>query len=126
MQCASIWHPASNAVQNPKNGPNEKGNRTRSRVDDMVNVRGVNVYPSAVEAVVRRFEEVVEYRATVMNNGALCELSLEIELAPGSVSLDERIAGALRDALGLTVPVRIVGAGALPRFEMKARRFVVT
>jgi phenylacetate-CoA ligase len=96
-----------------------------SRVDDMVNVRGVNVYPSAVEAVVRRFEEVVEYRATVMNKGALCELSLEIELAPGSVSLDERIGGALRDALGLTVPVRIVGAGALPRFEMKARRFVV-
>jgi phenylacetate-CoA ligase len=91
----------------------------------MVNVRGVNVYPSAVEAVVRRFEEVVEYRATVINKGALCELSLEIELVPGSVSLDERLGGALRDALGLTVPVRIVGAGALPRFEMKARRFVV-
>jgi len=97
-----------------------------SRVDDMVNVRGVNVYPSAVEAVVRRFDEVVEYRATVMNKGALCELSIEIELVPGSVPLDERIGGALRDALGLTVPVRIVGAGALPRFEMKARRFVVT
>ena len=36
-----------------------------SRVDDMVNVRGVNVYPSAVEAIVRRFDEVAEYRATV-------------------------------------------------------------
>ena len=31
MQCASIWQPASNAVQNPRNGPNEKGNRMRSR-----------------------------------------------------------------------------------------------
>jgi phenylacetate-CoA ligase len=96
-----------------------------SRVDDMVNVRGVNVYPSAVEAVVRSFEEVVEYRATVINKGALRELSLEIELVSGSVPLEQRIAGALRDALGLTVPVRTVEAGALPRFEMKARRFVV-
>ena len=96
-----------------------------SRVDDMVNVRGVNVYPSAVEAVVRRFDEVVEYRATVVTKGALCELSLEIELAPGSVSLDERIGGALRDALGLTVAVRTVDAGVLPRFDMKATRFVI-
>jgi phenylacetate-CoA ligase len=96
-----------------------------SRVDDMVNVRGVNVYPSAVEAVIRRFDEVVEYRATVATKGALCELSIEIELAPGSVSVEERIGSALRDALGLTVPVRLVGTGVLPRFEMKARRFVV-
>ena len=46
----------------------------------MVNVRGVNVYPSAVEAVVRRFPEVGEYRATVTANGALRELSIEIEM----------------------------------------------
>jgi phenylacetate-CoA ligase len=96
-----------------------------TRADDMVNVRGVNVYPSAVEAVVRGFDDVVEYRATVMNTGALCELSLEIELAPGSAPLDERIGSALRDALGLTIPVRIVDPGVLPRFEMKARRFVI-
>lgn len=96
-----------------------------SRVDDMVNVRGVNVYPSAVEAVVRRFDEVVEYRATMATRGVLCELSLEIELAPGCASIDGQIGTALRDALGLTVPVRVVGAGVLPRFEMKARRFVI-
>ena len=48
----------------------------------MVSVRGVNVYPSAVEAIVRRFAEVAEYRATVAANGSLRELSLEIELAP--------------------------------------------
>jgi phenylacetate-CoA ligase len=96
-----------------------------SRVDDMVNVRGVNVYPSAVEAVVGRFLEVVEYRATVATKGSLRELSLEIEVATGSSSIDQRIGVAMRDALGLTVPVHVVGAGVLPRFEMKARRFVV-
>jgi phenylacetate-CoA ligase len=96
-----------------------------ARVDDMVNIRGVNVYPSAVEAVVRRFEEVAEYRATVAANGALRDLSIEIELVPGSPSPGERIGGALRDALGLAVPVRVVDTGILPRFEMKARRFVM-
>lgn len=96
-----------------------------SRVDDMVNVRGVNVYPSAVEAVVRRFDEVVEYRATVATNGALRELSIEIELLPGVKTIDDRISAAMRETLGLTVPVRVVEAGTLPRFEMKARRFVV-
>jgi phenylacetate-CoA ligase len=96
-----------------------------SRVDDMLNIRGVNVYPSAVEDVVRRFKGVVEYRATIATKSALRELSLEIELAPESPSIDEQIRGALRDALGLTVHVRVVGAGVLPRFEMKAQRFVI-
>ena len=49
----------------------------------MVSVRGVNVYPSAVESVVRRFGEVAEYRATVAAHGSLRELSVEIELMAG-------------------------------------------
>jgi phenylacetate-CoA ligase len=99
-----------------------------ARVDDMVNVRGVNVYPSAVEAVVRRFAAVCEYRATVANTGALRELSLEIEVSPGTdgaATVAPRLSAALRESLGLTVPLRIVDPGTLPRFEMKARRFVV-
>jgi phenylacetate-CoA ligase len=98
-----------------------------SRADDMVNVRGVNVYPSAVEAVVRRFPEVREYRATVTANGALRELSIEIEMGGADSGADAaaRIAAALRESLGLTVPLRVVDAGSLPRFELKARRFVI-
>jgi phenylacetate-CoA ligase len=99
-----------------------------ARADDMVNVRGVNVYPSAVEAVIRGFDQVAEYRATVAASGALRELALEIELAPGvdgSGALSERLGAALRAALGLTVPIRLVESGALPRFELKARRFVI-
>ena len=99
-----------------------------ARADDMVNVRGVNVYPSSVEAVVRRFAEVGEYRATVAAAGSLRELSLEIEIVPGAGDRTEvaaRVASALRESLGLTVPLRIVDANALPRFEMKARRFVI-
>ena len=99
-----------------------------SRVDDMVSVRGVNVYPSAVEAVVRRFEEVAEYRATIATHGALRELSIEIELmpeVPRTSPVAGRIRSAFREAFGLTVPLRVVEPGILPRFEMKARRFIV-
>jgi phenylacetate-CoA ligase len=99
-----------------------------SRVDDMVNVRGVNVYPSAIESVVSRFNQVAEYRAIVATTGALRELSVEIEpsdSAHGASDIGSRIAAALRESLGLNVPVRVVDANTLPRFEMKARRFVI-
>ena len=98
-----------------------------SRADDMVCVRGVNVYPTAVEAVVRRFAEVVEYRSTISTTDALSNLAIEIELDPaaGSSGVAARVAQALRESMGLTVPVRVVATNTLPRFEMKARRFVV-
>ena len=99
-----------------------------SRVDDMVNVRGVNVYPSAIESVVSRFSQVAEYRGTVAATGALRELSVEIELADAAgdaFDIAPRVAAALRESLGLNVPVRVVDANTLPRFEMKARRFVI-
>jgi phenylacetate-CoA ligase len=99
-----------------------------ARVDDMVSVRGVNVYPSAVEAIVRRFAEVAEYRAMVTSNGSLRELSIDIELAAGcggASAVMERLSAALHESLGLRVPLRSVDSGLLPRFEMKARRFVI-
>jgi phenylacetate-CoA ligase len=99
-----------------------------ARVEDVVTVRGVNVYPSAVEAVVRGFTEIAEYRATVAAAGALRELSVEIELISGiegASAVATRLAAALREALGLNVPLRVVERGVLPRFELKAKRFVV-
>jgi len=98
-----------------------------TRVDDMVTVRGVNVFPTAVEAIVRRFPEVAEYRATVATKGSLRELTLEIELVPAvdGESVPSRLNAALSEALGLSVPLRVVESGMLPRFEMKGRRFVI-
>ncbi|MFN0066408.1 MAG: phenylacetate--CoA ligase family protein [Limisphaerales bacterium] len=96
------------------------------RVDDMVVVRGVNVYPSAVDALVRARPEVAEYRATVTRDGALAELLVEIEPAPGAdgAALAAVLAGDFQTALALRVPVRAVTTGSLPRFEHKARRWV--
>jgi phenylacetate-CoA ligase len=99
-----------------------------SRADDMVNIRGVNVYPASIEAVVRRFPEVVEFRTTVSQPGAMRSLTVEIELTPqaGDPSAAvARVSRRLHEGLGLSVRVKAVEAGTLPRFEMKARRFVV-
>ena len=100
-----------------------------ARLDDMVSVRGVNVYPSAVEAVVRRFAEVAEYRATVGSHGSLRDITVEIELANGvdrRTDVAAHVAAALRESLGLHVHVRGVEANTLPRFEMKSKRFIIT
>lgn len=99
-----------------------------SRSDDMVNIRGVNVCPSAVESVVRRFPEVVEFQSTVSHTGAMRALAVEIEVAQAHANppvIAAQISQQLREALGLTVPVSSVEPGTLPRFEMKARRFII-
>jgi phenylacetate-CoA ligase len=98
------------------------------RADDMVNIKGVNVYPVGIETVVRRFAEVVEFRSIVSASHAMRTLRLEIELGPHAgddAAIAARVAYQLREALGLTVPVNVMPAGTLPRFEMKASRFVI-
>jgi len=97
------------------------------RTDDMVVVRGINVYPSAVEDVVRAVGGVAEYRVEVHTRRALPELSLKIEVAPehpDPAGLASRLEAAVSSALGLRIAVSTVPFGELPRFEMKARRWV--
>lgn len=89
------------------------------RADDMLIVRGVNVYPSALANILHRFSEVTEYRIIVTKNGALDEIALQVECPPSLVStLQEE----LHLSLHLRVPIEAVDLGTLPRFELKARR----
>jgi phenylacetate-CoA ligase len=96
------------------------------RTDDMIYLRGNNLYPSALEAVIRGFSDVVEYRVLVDQADSLPVLRIEIEpVATASANgLAERIGRAIRDELFFRADVTIVSAGMLPRFEMKARRIV--
>ena len=91
------------------------------RADDMVVVRGVNLYPSAVDAVVRAVPGIVEYRVEVSRRGALTEVALKIE---GEDAAAAELAAALMSAFSLRIPVTRVARGTLPRFEMKAQRWV--
>jgi phenylacetate-CoA ligase len=98
-----------------------------SRIDDMVVVRGVNLYPSAVESVLRSFPEIAEYRVEVRRDRALPEVCLEVEPAAGcrqTGPLATRLATALESAFALRIPVSVVPTGTLPQFELKAKRWV--
>jgi phenylacetate-CoA ligase len=95
------------------------------RVDDMVVVRGVNLYPGAVEGIIRGFVEVIEYQVVERTRDHMAEVSLrlEIESAADSAAIVARVETALKNAFGLRIPVT-VAAGRLPRFEFKARRWI--
>jgi phenylacetate-CoA ligase len=97
------------------------------RTDDLVFVRGVNVFPTAVEETVRRFAAVAEYRVEVRTTAALTELALELEPIPGCPdpnALARDVEAALRTSFNLRIPVSLAAPGALPRFELKAKRWV--
>ena len=108
----------------PAEGPNrfvllEGG--VLGRADDMMVIRGVNIFPSSIEQILRSFPEVVEFRLTARKRGEMDELVVEVEdrlQDPG------RIAEELQLRLGLKVDVRLAPAMSLPRFEGKAQRFV--
>ncbi len=96
------------------------------RVDDMFTVRGNNVFPAAVEAVLRSVPEVAEFRVNVREEGAMSRVDIDVE--PESEApingLAERVARAMQAALSFCAEIRVVAPGTLPRFEMKAHRFV--
>jgi len=95
----------------------------RGRVDDMFTVRGVNLYPSQVEDIVRRHTSVREFvieRRTVQR---MDEVVLVVEMAEADAATD-RLEADLRQALGVRIGCRVVPAGTLPPGELKARRIV--
>jgi len=96
------------------------------RVDDMIVVRGVNVFPSAIENVMREFPEIEEFRVDAVQRAALAELKLTVEPRPEYASfmgLQEKVKQRFRESIGIRPEVELVSPGTLPRFELKARRF---
>lgn len=91
------------------------------RVDEMLIIRGVNVFPSSLDEIIRHFPEIAEYRAIVFTRGELDALRIEIE---GDAASAAALTTDLQVRLGLHVDVAAVPAGSLPRFEGKGRRMV--
>ncbi|MBP52564.1 MAG: hypothetical protein CMI27_05410 [Opitutae bacterium] len=91
------------------------------RTDEMVVARGVNLYPSAVDAIVCQFSEVLEYQVRCEEKNAMLEVSMLVETTEDIASALEI---ALKEAFSLRIPVACVEANSLPRFEMKARRWI--
>jgi len=95
------------------------------RSDDMVTIRGVNVYPTAIENVIRQFGSVDEFQVTVTTVHEMHHLEVEIEVVSGNDTEHVRthVEQAIHHALSLRPTVKVAKPGTLAHFEMKARRF---
>jgi phenylacetate-CoA ligase len=101
----------------------------RGRWDDMKLIRGTNVYPRAVEAIVREYAAIDEFQIYIWRDEIRDEITIKIELKPGYESewpaLGERLAAELAHAHeNLRFNVDLMEPGTLPRFELKAKRLV--
>jgi phenylacetate-CoA ligase len=92
-----------------------------SRADDMMVIRGVNIFPSSVEQILSSFPEVIEHRMTARKLNEMDHLIVEIE---DRLNRPDRVATELQLRLGLKVEVQAVPLGSLPRVEGKGKRFV--
>ena len=95
----------------------------------MLIVRGNNVFPSNIEAIVREFPEIVEFRIVVSRQREMQHVKLEVEpftnLDTDTIlDLLDGLVGAIKERLQFLVEVIPVPTSSLPRFEMKAKRLV--
>ncbi|QDV88307.1 phenylacetate--CoA ligase family protein [Planctomycetes bacterium TBK1r] len=91
------------------------------RSDDMMVIRGVNVFPSSVESIVRQVDPTAEFRMIVTKQGEMDTLAVEAELSDADC---KQLAERFQKRLAMRVVVTPVAAGSLPRFEAKAKRLV--
>jgi phenylacetate-CoA ligase len=105
--------------------------RVLHRTDDMLIVRGVNVYPSQIEEILMAIEGVEpHYHITLDRVGALDEMEIAVEISPelfadtvgGVLRMGQKITEAIQQALGITAKVRLVEPRTLERAAGKARR----
>ncbi len=91
------------------------------RADDMMVIRGVNVFPSSVEAIVRELDAEAEFRMIVTQRDEMDQLAIEVEMSKAKAS---ELSHRLRDRLAMRIPVDTLPMGSLPRFQAKASRLV--
>jgi phenylacetate-CoA ligase len=100
------------------------------RADEMLIVRGVNVFPSVIEDVVRQFECVDEFRIEVHRRNEMLDVRVVVEIDGGRYDAGQitltlaDLRRRLRAACGLRIDAETTAAGTLPRWELKARRVV--
>ncbi|HVE48619.1 MAG TPA: phenylacetate--CoA ligase family protein [Casimicrobiaceae bacterium] len=123
-----------------ENGPNPCG-RTYprlpqgvfGRIDDMFTIRGENVYPSEVDAVLNKIDGYGgEHRIVISRERAMDELMIRVEVSPdqqakgaaGAAALQEQVGRQMHKMLGLRAKIEVVAPGTFPRTDFKARRVI--
>lgn len=102
--------------------------RIGGRSDDMMILRGVNVFPSQLEELILRVPELApQYQCVLTRPDRLDQLTVRVEARSATadtVALGERLAALVREAIGLGVGVEVVAPGGVERSAGKARRLL--
>jgi phenylacetate-CoA ligase len=94
------------------------------RVDDVLIIRGVNVFPSSLENIIRQSADIGEFAVDVYRRGELDDLDIRIEVSKAdSDEVASALSKRIRSGIGIRANVKAVPYGSLPRFDLKARRF---
>jgi phenylacetate-CoA ligase len=94
------------------------------RIDDMTVVRGVNVYPSAIENIVREFPDIAEFEVVIQQRREMPELVIRIELPEQSATTTaEALGERVYRRLNLRPSIEVAPPNSLPRYELKSARF---
>jgi phenylacetate-CoA ligase len=99
--------------------------RITGRNDDMLIIRGVNVYPSQIEAVLVGLPGIApHYQLVLERKGSLDELTIEVEAEVSSedASVAERVKHHVKSMIGVSTAVKVMKAGEVPRSQGKAVR----
>jgi phenylacetate-CoA ligase len=91
------------------------------RADDMIIVRGVNLYPGAIDNLMRSLPNIAEYEVMIRRVEGMDDLLIRIETETGDAT--RLVVSAFRAQFNIRVSVEQVPAGSLPRYEFKARRY---
>jgi phenylacetate-CoA ligase len=95
------------------------------RVDDMVIVRGVNLYPAAIDAVIRGISGIGEYQVEIDKRPTLPEVKIRFETTNESDDPTAELSKHLRATFQIRIEVEKVSSGVLPVFEFKAKRWKI-
>ena len=95
------------------------------RADNMLIVRGVNIYPSAIDNMIRSVPDVVEYEVEIRRVQGLDDLLIKVEMGKGQQFDAVRVAllNEFRAQLNIRVSIEKAPSGSLPRYEFKAFRY---
>jgi phenylacetate-CoA ligase len=95
--------------------------RIKGRADDMLIIRGVNVYPTQLEAALLQLPELTpNYRIVITRSGTLDEAEVEVEVSEqlvGDGELRARAEARLRESIGCSIAVTLTAPGTVPRSE---------
>lgn len=93
------------------------------RADDMIVIRGINIYQTSIESIIREFTEISEFQIEYFTKSDIGQIKVQFEIISRiEDNIQNELSTLLRERIGLRIDTEIVQPNTLPRFSMKANR----